>query len=363
MDPAQLEAAILNLAVNARDAMVQGGELTIETANVELDRALREADEGVSAGPYVMVSIADTGTGMTPEVAARAFEPFFTTKEVGKGTGLGLSMIYGFANQSNGHVKIHSEAGHGTVVKLYLPRTERLGEPSVAHSERTEALGGVETILIVEDDAMVHTYVTRQIKSLGYQVLSAHNGLGALEVLRRDVPIDLLFTDVVMPGGMDGPELVVEARRLRPDLKVLYTSGYTENSAARQRKLDLGVELLSKPYRRHDLAAKLRKVLDQAPRGNSSADEAIEHLAAAPPDQSRRDLTPMTRESSAKIRGEAAGGRERHRLLVHADVEVERDSCRDLVAAGCQNMAEHRGRQHPGIAALGVSNDCGRGAA
>jgi PAS domain S-box-containing protein len=283
VDPAQLEAAMLNLAVNARDAMPQGGSLTIETANVELDRHYGDQNEGVSAGPYVMVSVADTGTGMTPEVAGRVFEPFFTTKEVGKGTGLGLSMVYGFAKQSNGHIKIYSEAGHGTIVKLYLPRAQQLDKPSVAQSDRTDAVGGGETILIVEDDEMVHTYVTRQIMGLGYRVLSAHNGLGALAVLREDTPIDLLFTDVVMPGGMDGPELVIEARLLRPDLKVLYTSGYTENSVARQRKLDPGVELLSKPYRRHELAAKLRKVLDQAPRHGATADGAGEHVVVALP--------------------------------------------------------------------------------
>jgi len=270
VDSAQLETAILNLAVNARDAMLQGGKLTIETDNVDLDRNYSKRNEGVSAGPYVMVSIADTGTGMTPEVVTRAFEPFFTTKEVGKGTGLGLSMVYGFAKQSNGHVKIYSEAGHGTNVKLYLPRSEQPDKPSIAPGDRTDALGRGETILIVEDDEMVHTYVTRQIKSLGYRVLSAQNGLEALKILRQGTQIDLLFTDVVMPGGMDGPELVVEARRLRRELKVLYTSGYTENSVVRQRKLDPGVELLSKPYRRHELAAKLRKVLDDhPPRGSA----------------------------------------------------------------------------------------------
>jgi PAS domain S-box-containing protein len=265
VDPPQLETAILNLAVNARDAMPQGGKLTIEMANVELDWEFSKHNEGARVGFYVMISVADTGTGMTGEVLARAFEPFFTTKEVGKGTGIGLSMVYGFIKQSDGYIKIHSEAGRGTNVKLYLPRSEQPHRPSIAQGVRTEAVGGGETILIVEDDEMVHTFVTRQMKSLGYQVLSAHNGREALVILRQDTPIDLLFTDVVMPNGMDGPQLVAEARRLRPDLKVLYTSGYTENSVVRQRRLDPGVELLSKPYLRHDLAAKLRQVLDQAP--------------------------------------------------------------------------------------------------
>jgi CheY-like chemotaxis protein len=265
VDPPQLETAILNLAVNARDAMPQGGKLTIEVANVELDWEFAKQNEGARVGFYVMISVADTGTGMPPEVMARAFEPFFTTKEAGKGTGIGLSMVYGFIKQSDGYIKIHSEAGHGTNVKLYLPRSEQPNTPRIAQGLRTAAVGGGETILIVEDDEMVHTFVTRQLKSLGYQVLSAHDGREALEILRQGTPIDLLFTDVVMPNGMDGPQLVAEARRLRPDLKVLYTSGYTENSVVRQRRLDPGVELLSKPYLRHDLAAKLRKILDQAP--------------------------------------------------------------------------------------------------
>jgi PAS domain S-box-containing protein len=264
VDPTQLETAILNLAVNARDAMALGGTLTIELANVELDRLFAEENEGARVGPYVMVSVADTGTGMPPEVLARAFEPFFTTKEVGNGTGIGLSMVYGFIKQSNGYVKISSEAGRGTIVNLYLPRSEQPVRPSLAAVDRTEPVGGGETILVVEDDEMVHTFVTRQIESLGYQVLSAHNGLEALEILRQDASIDLLFTDVVMPGGMDGPELVARASQLRRHLKILYTSGYTENAVARRRNLEPGVELLSKPYLQRDLAAKLRKVLDRA---------------------------------------------------------------------------------------------------
>ena len=270
VDPTQLESAILNLAVNARDAMPRGGTLTIEVANVELDKSFAKENDGAHVGPYVMVSVADTGTGMTPEVLARAFEPFYTTKEVGKGTGIGLSMVYGFAKQSNGYLKIASEAGHGTIVNLYLPRSEQPMKPGIAHADRTEPVGGGETILVVEDDEMVHTFVTRQIKSLGYQVLSAHNGLEALEILRNDTPVDLLFTDVVMPGGMDGPELVARATLLRQHLKILYTSGYTENSVARQRHIEPGVELLSKPYLQHDLAAKLRKVLDHSPQPSAA---------------------------------------------------------------------------------------------
>jgi CheY-like chemotaxis protein len=262
VDPAQLEAAILNLAVNARDAMPRGGNLTIEASNVELNEDYASKNEGVNPGSYVMMAVADTGTGMPPEIMARVFEPFFTTKEIGKGTGLGLSMVYGFAKQSNGHVKISSQVGQGTNIMLYLPRSADAGQPRIDVSERAKARGGGETILIVENDKAVHAYVKSQINSLGYRALSAYNGAEALEMLRQDQPIDLLFTDVVMPGKMNGPQLAVEARRLRRALKVLYTSGHTDNAVTDQRTLDPGTELLTKPYRRHDLAAKLRKVLD-----------------------------------------------------------------------------------------------------
>jgi PAS domain S-box-containing protein len=262
VDPAQLEATILNLALNARDAMPNGGTLTIETADVELDQDYARANEGVKPGPYVMVSVSDTGTGMTPEVAAKAFDPFFTTKEVGKGTGLGLSMVYGLIKQSDGHVKIYSEVGHGTTVKLYLPRSIEADEAIAPRGEPAEVRGGSETILIVEDDDMVRTYVESQLASLGYRVLTTRNGQEALEVLHQDRPVDLLFTDVVMPGGMNGPQLAEAARRLRPTLKVLYTSGYAENSIGNLGRIGHGVDLLSKPYQRHHLAAKLRKVLE-----------------------------------------------------------------------------------------------------
>lgn len=262
VDPAQLEAAILNLAVNARDAMPMGGKLTIETKNAELDHDYARHNEGATPGPYVMVAVADTGTGMTPEVMARAFDPFFTTKEVGKGTGLGLSMVYGFAKQSHGHIKIYSEVGHGTIIKLYLPRSVEADKPSIASGALTEARGGGETILMVEDDDMVRAHVEDQIKSLGYRVMSARNGLEAMDILCQDQPIDLLFTDVVMPGGVNGPQLAVKARGLRPTIRVLYTSGYTENAVVHQEKLGPTFELLAKPYQRHDLAAKLRKILD-----------------------------------------------------------------------------------------------------
>jgi PAS domain S-box-containing protein len=262
VDPAQLEAAILNLAVNARDAMPRGGKLTIETADVELDRDYARANEGAKPGSYVVIAVSDTGTGMPPEVVAKAFDPFFTTKEVGKGTGLGLSMVYGFVKQSGGYIKLYSEVGHGTTVKLYLPRATLADKPDAAASGAAEIRGDNETILLVEDDELVRAHVEGLVKGLGYSVLSARNGPEALDILRQDRKIDLLFTDIVMPGGMTGLQLAEEARRLRPGLRVLYTSGYAEGAMAGQGTQDIGFDLLSKPYQRHKLAAKLRQALE-----------------------------------------------------------------------------------------------------
>ncbi|HEX7775433.1 MAG TPA: PAS domain S-box protein [Parvibaculum sp.] len=260
VDPSQCEAAILNLAVNARDAMPGGGRLTIETANAYIDETYAGRHLEVAPGQYVMLSVSDSGTGMTPEVVARAFEPFYTTKEIGKGSGLGLSMVYGFVKQSHGHVKIYSEPDHGTTVKIYLPRGD--GAEDKADLLRIEAEPrGSETILIVEDDELVRTYVEGQLVSLGYNVVPAVNGVGALEIIRARDDIDLLFTDVVMPGGLNGPQLAAEAKKVRPGLRVLFTSGYTENAIVHHGRLDRGVHLLSKPYRRAELAAKVRFVL------------------------------------------------------------------------------------------------------
>jgi PAS domain S-box-containing protein len=262
IDPGQLESAVLNLVVNAQHAMQGGGCLTIETANASLDDAYANENEEVTSGQYVMVSISDTGTGMDAETLQRAFEPFFTTKEVGKGSGLGLSMVYGFIKQSNGHVKLYSEVGQGTTVKLYLPRatskTDLTITPRVAEPTST----GSETILLVEDDNLVREYATAMVSGLGYRVIGARNGPEALDVLRQIGDIDLLFTDVVMPGGLNGRKLAEKARELHPNMAVLFTSGYTENAIVHHGRLDRGLNLLSKPYRRQDLAAKLRLVLD-----------------------------------------------------------------------------------------------------
>jgi signal transduction histidine kinase/CheY-like chemotaxis protein len=263
-DKAQVESALLNLAINARDAMPDGGKLTIETGNHHLDADYAAHNAEVTPGDYAMLAVTDTGTGMPPEVIEHAFEPFFTTKGVGKGTGLGLSMIYGFAKQSGGHLKIYSEVGHGTTLRLYLPRqrASTAAEAAVPAPAVDQHPRGGETILVVEDDPLVRNFVVQQLRDLDYTVLEAADGPQARRLLESDAPIDLLLTDVVMPGGVTGRELAEGAQRRRPALRTLYTSGYTENSIVHQGKLDAGVHFLSKPFRRQDLALKVREVLD-----------------------------------------------------------------------------------------------------
>jgi signal transduction histidine kinase/CheY-like chemotaxis protein len=262
VDPAQIESAVLNLALNARDAMPYGGALTIETSCTHLDEAYVGRHLEVQPGDYVMIAVSDSGTGMSPEVLAQVFEPFFTTKEVGKGTGLGLSMVYGFVRQTGGHVKLYSELGEGTTVKLYLPRAD--AAPAAAEPARpAPTMGAGEVVLAVEDNDLVRSHVTGELKTLGYTVISAASGAEALHVVHdRERRIDLLFTDVVMPGGLSGPDLARLALEVRPGLKVLYTSGYTENSVVHNGRLDPGVQLLTKPYRRQELARKLREALE-----------------------------------------------------------------------------------------------------
>ena len=263
VDVSQLENALLNLAVNARDAMPQGGKLTIETANARLDEAFAARHTFMTAGPYVMLAVNDTGSGMPPEVIEHAFEPFFTTKEVGKGTGLGLSMVYGFVKQSGGHVIIYSEEGHGTTVKLYLPRAEPGDAAAVEEAAPGPAVeAGGETILVVEDDAAVREIAVSLLRDHGYHVLEAEDGAAALKILDDHPDIDLLLTDVVMPGGMGGPDLARNARERRPDLKVLFTSGYAEHAIAHGGVLGEGVEILGKPYQTDEMMLKVRRVLD-----------------------------------------------------------------------------------------------------
>jgi len=259
-DPNQLENVILNLVINARDAMEGQGKLTVEAGNAMLDDHYALLHPDVVSGQYVMLAISDTGCGMAAEVLERAFEPFFTTKPEGRGTGLGLSMVYGFVKQTGGHVKLYSEVGHGTTIKLYLPRSLQAELPR-AEPVAEPVEGGTETLLVVEDDAEVRTTAVEMLTELGYRVLKASDGQSALAVLQSGIPIDLLFTDVVMPGPVRSPELARQAKALSPDLEVLFTSGYTENAIVHGGRLDPGIQLLSKPYRREDLARKIRQLL------------------------------------------------------------------------------------------------------
>ena len=260
VDAGQVENALLNLAINARDAMNGVGKLTIEAGNALLDEAYARANVDVVAGQYVMLAISDTGSGMTPEVMAQAFEPFFSTKPEGKGTGLGLSMVHGFVKQSGGHVKIYSEPGHGTTVKLYLPRS-REAEDVLAPADLVHAVGGTETVLVAEDDEDVRATVVEMLRELGYQVLEARDGESAFAIVQSGIKVDLLFTDVVMPGPLRSPDLARKARERLPGIAVLFTSGYTQNAIVQGGRLDPGVELLVKPYSREDLARKIRQVL------------------------------------------------------------------------------------------------------
>jgi len=261
-DPTQLENAFINLAINARDAMPEGGQVTIETANVTLDRTYVLQNPGATAGDFVMIAVSDSGHGMPPEVAEHAFEPFFTTKEIGKGTGLGLSMVYGFVKQSGGYIKLYSEPGEGTVIKMYLPQAKGDDASAAAPDAAEAAVGGPETILVVEDDPEVRQTTVALLEELSYQVVEAANGPAALKLLDRQPQIDLLLTDVIMPGGMRGPDLAREVHKRRPDMKILYMSGYTEHTVLRDGMAESSVPLLSKPFQKIELANKVRNVLD-----------------------------------------------------------------------------------------------------
>ncbi|MCC5875476.1 MAG: PAS domain S-box protein [Candidatus Sumerlaeia bacterium] len=263
VDASQLESTLLNLAVNARDAMPSGGHLTIETANVVLDESYTSRYDDVVPGDYVVLSVSDTGIGIPGDQIGRVFEPFYTTKAEGRGTGLGLSMVYGFVKQSHGHVKIYSEVGVGTTIKVYLPRDAGTPpeERPVAANQSVD-VGTGETILVVEDDDLVRTYAGSQLSALGYNVIAAENAHKGLDILTKRDDIDLLFTDIVMPGGMNGRQLAEKAQEMKPGLKVLYTSGYTDNAMIHHGRLDPGTFLLGKPYTRVELAGKVRRVLN-----------------------------------------------------------------------------------------------------
>jgi len=262
VDPNQLTSALVNLAVNARDAMPAGGKLTIETQNSHLDDGYASENLDVTPGQYVMLAVTDTGSGMSADVLAKAFEPFFTTKAVGKGTGLGLSQVYGFIKQSSGHVKIYSERDQGTTIKLYLPRALTLADDTEAKDAPTKPYEKFkEIILVVEDEPAVRLFSVEALIELGYRVLEAGDPATALELIRSRSNISLIFTDVVMPD-MNGAKLAEEARKLRPDIKVLFTTGYTRNAVVHNGVLDPGVDLIGKPFTIDQLAKKVREVLD-----------------------------------------------------------------------------------------------------
>jgi signal transduction histidine kinase/FixJ family two-component response regulator len=260
IDPALLESAVLGLAINARDAMGDGGSLTISMANTTFD-TIQAVAADVAPGQYVVLTVSDTGHGIAPDLLSKVFEPFFTTKEIGKGSGLGLSMVYGFVKQSGGHIRLRSELGHGTSISLYFRKSMQVLTASPEDSARRAPEGGSELILVVEDDAMVRRHVSGLLGGLGYRVLEATAATPAMELLAANPDVTLLFTDIVMPGGVNGADLAKMAQGLRPDLKVLFTSGYTENAIEYDGRVDPGIELLGKPYSRDRLATSLRKVL------------------------------------------------------------------------------------------------------
>jgi signal transduction histidine kinase/DNA-binding response OmpR family regulator len=310
-DPSRIENAIINLAVNARDAMPEGGKLTIEVANAFLDDNYSAQHAEVAAGQYVMLAVSDTGQGMAPDVIAHAFEPFYTTKPEGQGTGLGLSQVYGFVKQSGGHIKIYSEPRQGTTIKIYLPRTRR-DEEKAEHSNMSPVTGGRESILVVEDDEGVRAAVVDMLNELGYHVLKAANANKALEIIAGSEHIDLIFTDVVMPGPINTREFGRRAVEMRPNVAVLYTSGYTQNAIVHNGSLDDDVYLLSKPYRRDDLARKIRSMLSN-------------------------DRKVQTQQASATAPSTATKGQ--RRVLVVEDIALIRMTTVDMLdSLGCASV-------------------------
>jgi PAS domain S-box-containing protein len=296
IDPDQLENAVLNLAINARDAMNGEGRLTIEASNAFLDdEYVRQHDE-LSAGQYVMIAVTDTGTGIPPDILERVYEPFFTTKAEDKGTGLGLAMVYGFLKQSGGHVKIYSEVGAGTTVKLYFPR-QMASEDTLAEAPSSEVKGGEETILVVEDDDDVREVAVSMLTELGYRVVKARDAASALVVVDSGILIDLIFTDVMMPGTLRSPDLARKAKERLPNIAVLFTSGYTQNAIVHGGRLDPGVELLVKPYTREALARKIRHVL-----ANQAQKRVAQGSQHAPSGRTFKDATVLLVEDDDLIR-------------------------------------------------------------
>jgi PAS domain S-box-containing protein len=343
VDPTNVENSLLNLAINSRDAMEGQGRLTIEAGNAFLDDAYAESHADVTAGQYVQISVTDTGTGMTREVQEQIFEPFFSTKPQGKGTGLGLSMVYGFVKQSGGHVKVYSEPGQGTTFKLYLPRSTQ-AEDFVVDQDTGPITGGSETILVVEDDDAVRETVIALLGELGYRVLKAPDAQSALAVIESGVAIDLLFTDVVMPGPLKSAEMARKAKERLPDLSVLFTSGYTENSIVHGGRLDEGLNLLSKPYTREALARKIRQVLVQdgktpsvatnPPQRRSEEHQAALAASPGPAVPRKTNLTVLVCEDDAIIRMDTA---DMVQDLGHFAVEAE-NGLKALEIAGSQEI-------------------------
>jgi len=336
-DPHQLENVLLNLAINARDAMPGGGKLTIEIGNAMLDDGYVAAEPDITPGQYVVFAISDTGCGMSPEVIERACEPFFSTKPEGHGTGLGLSMAYGFVKQTGGHFKIYSEEGEGTTFKLYFPRSFDV-EASAAPIQGGAIRGGDETILVVEDDLSVQGTVVELLGSMGYRVLKADNADSALGILKSGLPIDMLFTDVVMPGQLRSPELARHAKSLHPQIAVLFTSGYTQNAIVHGGRLDPGVELLSKPYGREQLARKVRAMLGSS----TPADEP----EAPPATRARRilvvednpDLLDMACELLAKLGHAVIGAGTGEDALARVEEAPFDVLLTDLALPGCSGI-------------------------
>jgi CheY-like chemotaxis protein len=263
-DQNQLENAILNLCINGRDAMPEGGRITIETANTFIDRAAA-IERDMPRGQFVAICVTDTGVGMPPDVIARAFDPFFTTKPIGKGTGLGLSMIYGFAKQSEGQVRIYSEIGQGTTVKIYLPRYRGKAVEKVVEEE-THAMPGAEageTVLVVDDEPSVRMLIGDTLAELGYTGIEAADAAAGLKILQSDTKIDLLITDVGLPGGMNGKQMADAARVKRPNLKVLFITGYAENAAISNGHLEAGMQVMSKPFAMETLATRIRSIIEE----------------------------------------------------------------------------------------------------
>lgn len=338
VDPHHLENVILNLAINARDAMKGDGRLTIEAGNAMLDDAYAAAHVEVNAGQYVMLAVSDTGCGMASSVVERAFDPFFSTKPEGQGTGLGLSMAYGFVKQSGGHIKIYSEPGLGSTVKVYLPRAAQAETYAPTPAAGLAVSGGSETILVVEDDEGVRFTVVDILNELGYQVLKASDARSALVVLQSGMRIDLLFTDVVMPGPLTSTELARQATELMPGLAVLFTSGYTENAIVHGGRLDPGVHLLSKPYRREDLARKVRQMLGGRD-GEATAPEGVD--APIVPSTERSGLAALAApqpEAAPSTKGTVDAGPLRI-LLVEDDADTRVATAELMEVLGYQVVA------------------------